>query len=179
MKDAYIYEIPKRKKDYRFEIVSSGVTNLFFNTSFSEDEKGVITCYAETKGFKPLKTYVEMPGWTIVEIIRLVLKEVWRAMDRFMLPWDYIITPGTVFTNRNADAIKMIYLPTFEQLTPEEKNIYISLKKLALMLEKQIVVSEQKIIREIVKILNPYMGVEECYRMLVNMRDDLLRELDL
>lgn len=180
MKNTFAYEIIKRKDDYRFEIVSNGSCGLFFPVSYSdyrsfgdkESEAGSkkVACYVDTWGYSSLSAFVEIPSFVVINIMELLAVEMIKAMDYYMLPWDYSTTKESVYTNRKADSVKMIYKPKEENIDLQKCNIsYIPEVLLALTKEliPQITEAEKDRIDLLEEILK-----KECYG-----GDEIIREI--
>lgn len=111
MKNVFYYEIEKRAEDFRIKILEEGICDSFFPTAFSDSGKGVLKCYADISGYGPVNSYVEIPCRTAVNVLISLIKAATRAMNYYMLPWNYEISTKSVYVDRRGECVKIIYIP--------------------------------------------------------------------
>lgn len=183
MRNIYCYEIKARKNDYRIGLMSVSAPDLFFNLNYSEEEKGKLKCYADISGFSLLDSYFDMPARVAVDIVIILLKGIIEAVDRYMLPWDYVIDTKTVYYNRKAERVKLIYRPKEKKASSKEMPIGTTSK---IMLEFTNGISSKIAPEErdtFLKVMTMYFqedkSPEECLRSLYKLRSHMKTSLDL
>ena len=183
MKNIYCYEIKARKHDYRIGLMSIPAPDLFFNLNYSEGEKGRLKCYVDVSGFNLLDSYFDMPARVAVDIVIALLKGVIGAVDRYMLPWDYVIDTKTVYYDRKGERIKLIYRPKEKKTSSKEIPIGTT-SGIMLEFTKELsskIASEEK--ETFLKVMAMYFqddkSPEECLRSLYKLRNYMKASLDL
>lgn len=183
MRNIYCFEIKARKNDYRIGLMSVSAPNLFFNLNYSEGEKGKLKCYADISGFSLLDSYFDMPARVAVDIVIILLKGIIEAVDRYMLPWDYVIDTKTVYYDRKGERIKLIYKP--KEKKTSAKDIPIGTTSGIMLdftkdLSSKIASEEQD---AFLKVMGMYFqedkSPEECLRSLYKLRSHMKASLDL
>ena len=183
MKNVFCYEIKPRREDYRLEILRKNPPELFFELGFAETEKDRMKCYANITGFNPLDSYCEMPSKVALEIIILLLKGVISAVDRYMLPWDYVIDTGTVYTDRKGERVKILYKPTAKKqgikYIPEGTTSSIMLSFVKDFVNKVSADERSTFLRVMELFFKEEKSPEDCLRSLYRLRSKLGASLDL
>ncbi|MBO4235910.1 MAG: hypothetical protein J5928_05700 [Firmicutes bacterium] len=182
MKNIFCYEIANDESDYRIEIIKEGVCKLFFDTSFVEHDGGKLKCYADVSGYSPISSYVEMPIRAALDIIIAIIKGVLSAADRYLLPWDYIISTKTVYADRTGEEVKLIYMPLESrgEISENLGNPSAVIGEFCRGLEAQLSSDDRYRFTEVIELFDKKnLKADECLRVIYALKQDAKTPLDL
>jgi hypothetical protein len=100
-------------KEYAVKVLSGGRCGFFFPTSFFTKDAGPDTLIAATdiSGFRKVSEYENLSQTETLDILIGLLKGMTGAAMNYLFPWNYEISPDTIYFSEKTEQVKCRFIP--------------------------------------------------------------------
>lgn len=109
-------------KSYVEDLLSLGACRLFLPAAFITEEDGILASY-KTDGFKALSDFLQISTEGVFSIAIALVAGIRDAERHYIFSEDFEIAMESIYVNRQFSQVKMVFLPTENNVPPEEKLI--------------------------------------------------------